>query len=100
MTLGRRKVASVVDVPQVVQVARLPTGIVGQGERLPNKLDEPSSGITEHSLHGCQGTKAGEGVRMDQPSPFAWFGHPQIMPKIQTPAMALKSQENRLRSVA
>ena len=46
----------------------------------PNQRDESRSWVTEHPLHGGEGSKAGERVRVHQAASFAYLAHCAIMP--------------------
>jgi hypothetical protein len=46
----------------------------------PNQRDKSRSRVTEHTLHGGEGPKAGERVRVHQAASFAYLAHRAIMP--------------------
>jgi hypothetical protein len=60
-----------------------------------NQGDQPRVRITEQTLHSGSGTKAGEGVCIDQTMRFASSWHPPIMPNFGPTARALRSCEYR-----
>ena len=60
-----------------------------------NQGDQPRVRITEQALHCGSGTKAGEGVCIDQTTRFASSWHPAIMPNFGLAARALGSREYR-----
>lgn len=57
--------------------------------------DQPRVRITEQTLHSGSGTKAGEGVCIDQTTRFASSWHSAIMPNFGPTARALGSSEYR-----
>ena len=60
-----------------------------------NQGDQPCVRITEQTLHSGSGTKAREGVCIDQTTRFASSWHPAIMPNFGPAARALGSSEYR-----